>query len=234
MFIDRRRLLSMAAAAGSGLFAGAAPTRADAQGSDQWFPITGDDGKPVANLRQPVELISEVEALPGTIRVGSKQADAAIIEFYDYNCPFCRKAARDVKDLLAADRGLRLGLVSNPILSPQSKDAAKVELAVLKLRGSKVAYEFHERLFRVPGRIDGEKAIGVATAIGLERGELVRATSHAEVLAAIEDQLRLAASMGLAATPSFLIGGAGVLGYPGPKALARMIGSERKCGAVTC
>ena len=64
-----------------------------AQGVDRWFPIKGDDGKPVANLRLPVELTSEVDELKGLIRIGAKQPDVTVVEFYDYNCPFCRKAA---------------------------------------------------------------------------------------------------------------------------------------------
>jgi protein-disulfide isomerase len=46
--------------------------------------------------------------------------------------------------------------------------------------------------------------------------------------------MALASSFGLIATPSFVIGGAAVLGYPGPKALERIVAETRRCGTITC
>src|SRR3954471_2294666 len=126
-----------------------------AQVVDQWFPIKSDDGKPVANLRLPVELTSEVDELQGLIRIGAKQPDVTVVEFYDYNCPFCRKAAPELENAIRIDKGLQLGLVNNPILSAGSKEAARHELAILKLAGSETARRFHLKLFEAAGRIDG-------------------------------------------------------------------------------
>jgi protein-disulfide isomerase len=205
-----------------------------ARAADGWYAITSDDGKPVANLRLPVELFSQVDELPGLIRVGPDTPDVTIVEFYDYNCPFCRRAAADLADLAAADPDLRLALVNNPVLSPQSQDAAEVELAVLRLQGPRIAYEFHKRLFQLRGRIDADKALAVAGELGIT-AELARETAASAAVAdALDRQLRLAASMGFSATPAFLIAGAGVLGYPGAKSMARIIAAVRRCDAIAC
>jgi protein-disulfide isomerase len=50
----------------------------------------------------------------------------------------------------------------------------------------------------------------------------------------LSTQMRLAASLGFTATPSFLIAGAGVLGYPGPKALGRILDAVRRCDRIAC
>ena len=229
VLLTRRGFLAVSAALGSGMVQASAPTA-----EEGWYKISSDDGNPVQNLRLPVELFSEVDELPGLFRVGSETADVTIVEFYDYNCPFCRKAAKDLEALVAADNGLRLALVNNPVLSPDSKEAARIELAVLKLRGPKLAYEFHKRLYRVPGKIGGEKAVAVALELGISRNEIARIAAGGDVEKALERQLGLAASLGFAATPSFLIAGAGVLGYPGPKSLARIVTSVRRCDAIAC
>jgi protein-disulfide isomerase len=62
----------------------------------QWFPITADDGKPVPNMRAPVELAAEVDDLGGVIWTGSQLSGPTLVEFFDYNCPYCRKAAGDL------------------------------------------------------------------------------------------------------------------------------------------
>ena len=225
---SRRRFLTLSSA-----FLIAGVRRASAQ-SDGWFPITSDEGKPVANLRLPVELFSEVDELPGLIRLGSGTPEVTLVEFYDYNCPYCRRAASDLEALLAADHGLQLGLVNNPILSPGSKNAARIELAVLELRGPTLAYQFHKQLYRRPGRIDGTRATAVAAEIGLDAKKVAQVGNGPEVASTLHRQLDLAASLGFAATPSFLIAGAGVLGYPGTKSLARIIASVRSCDAIAC
>ena len=229
MNIGRRDVLGVLAAAVAGL--GAAAARAQ---GDPWFPITGDNGKPVANMRLPVELTSEIETLPGVVWTGSATPGFTLIEFFDYNCPYCRKAAPDIHALVRDTPDLRVGLVNNPILSPRSADAAKVELALLKLNGPGATYEFHRRLFERRGTIDGPKALEVFAAVGAPRAELERAAAGEEVRAALDEQMRLAASLGFSATPSFMIAGAGVFGYPGSEALKQMLASANQCDQIAC
>jgi protein-disulfide isomerase len=217
------------------LGAGAIAARpAFAQEDAPWYEVMGDDGRPVSNLRLPVELTSEIDTLRGAIWIGSDEPEVTLVEFYDFNCPYCRKAAPDLRRLLDEMPNLRLGLVNNPILSPGSVEAAKVELAVLKAKGAEAARRFHEALFARRGSADGSRALDTGTSLGFARAELEAAAGAADIAEALDAQMRLAASLGMAATPSFVLGGTGVLGYPGPKALARMIDTVRSCDQIVC
>jgi protein-disulfide isomerase len=230
MTASRRTVLGLLSLA----VVGATASSSMGQAADQWFALKGDDGKPVANLRLPVELTGQVDALPGLLRIGSATPDVTLVEFFDYNCPYCRKAAKDLRALVEADRDLRLVLVNNAILSPMSAQAAKVALAVLKLKGTATAAEFNLALFDEPGKKDGQNSLDVAKRMGVELEQLEQTAESPLVGQALVAQMRLAAALGFSATPSFVIGGAGVLGYPGPKSLRKIISAMRSCDQPAC
>ncbi len=231
MSFSRRHVLR--ALIGAGLFAGGAG-RVGAQPAEPWFDVVDDAGRPVSNLRLPVELTDEIELLRGVIWIGANEPDITLVEFYDYNCPWCRKAAGDLRRLATEMPGLRIGLVNNPILSPGSAQAAKVEIAVMKTQGRAAAARFHETLFAKRGPMDGPRALDGAQSLGYARRDVEKAADEADVGEALAVQMALAASLGMTATPSFVMGGTGVLGYPGPKTLARMAATVRTCGQIVC
>ncbi len=231
--IDRRRILAMAGVGALGALS-VASARAESSAANQWFAVTGDDGKPVPNLRIPVELAEDIEDLPGAIWGGPADAAIKLVEFFDYNCPWCRSAYDQVNVLLRENRDLRIGLVNNPILSPMSMQAAKVELALLKLKGAAVAHKLTDMLYAVPGRIDGPRALDVAAKLGADRREVERVADGPDVETMLSRQMKLAASLGIVATPSYVVGGAAVLGYPGPQTLARIVANTRECGTISC
>jgi protein-disulfide isomerase len=232
MTTTRRRVFRLLAA--GALMPVATGYPAHAQSAEAWYRLEGDDGRPLANMRLPVELTLELEELRGIIWLGAESRAQEAVELYDYNCPYCRRAAADLPALLKEVPGLRLGLLNNPILSPQSAQAAKVEIAVLKLKGAAAAYDFHRRLFARRGTIDGRKALDTAQAMGLDRGSVEANADSEDVRAALRDQMRLAASLGAAATPSYVIAGAGLYGYPGPQSLRRILTAVEQCGEVSC
>ena len=227
MTLDRRRFL--AASLASGL---AGPAFAQSYG--QSFRVDSDEGRPLANMRLPGELTAQIEPLRGVTYLGAREADVTLYEFFDYNCPYCRKAALDIEALAASDPALRVGLVNNPILSIHSAQAAKVGLAVQKMRGSAAAFKLYAELLRSPGRIDGPKALEVAQASGLPRSELERLGNGDPVRDALRAQIRMANDLGLTATPSYVLGNIGVLGHPGPRSLAGMIAAMRRCDRIAC
>jgi len=226
MPLDRRRLL-----AGS-LALAAAP--AAAQGYGQTFKVDNDDGRPVANMRLPGEITGQIQELKGVTYLGPRDAEVTLYEFFDYNCPYCRKAAADVAALAASDPALRIGLVNNPILSPASAQAAKVALAVQRRLGSAAAYTLYTQLLGTKGQIDGIKALDLGARSGLPRSELEGGGDSEEVRLALRAQMSVAANLGLTATPSYVLGNIGILGHPGPKALARMIAAMRRCDQIAC
>lgn len=232
--LNRRTLLSAALLATPALAQGKKPPP-PAESDHGWFKLRSDDGKPFPNLRLPVELTRQLDAHPGMIRAGSDAPDVTLIEFTDYNCPWCRKAARDMTALAESDADLRLGLINNAILSPGSKEAALVELAVLKNHGRKPAFALHKAIFALTGHVDGKRALAAAVALGLDEATIGgAATNDPELRTVLDRQLKLADSLALTVTPSFVIGGAGVIGYPGPGAVRGMIAAVRKCELIAC
>lgn len=217
-------------------FVGSASVPRASGAQEQWFAISSDDGKPVPNTRLPVELTSEVEELRGLYAIGAREPETTIVEFFDYNCPYCRAAAKDIHDLAHDTPGLRVGLVNNPVLSPRSAEAAKLELALLRSRGPEVAYSFHRAMFERRGTVGRSEALDTAegVAAGLPRARLEELADSRDVAEILATQKALAASLGFAATPSFLIGTAGVSGYPGSHTLRRMIAAFRACDQIEC
>lgn len=231
MTLDRRSLLAASAGAIAGL---GAVGRAAAQSYGQAVAIIGDEGRPVANAVLPGEITGELPGLRGVTYAGPREAETTLYEFFDFNCPYCRKAAADVIALNASDPGLRIGLVHNPILSPQSAQAAKVALAMQRKLGSDAAWTFYGRVLARAGRIDGPGALTDGTAMGIPAAELEEIADSEEVRTALKSQMRIAADLGLYATPSYVLGNAGILGHPGARTLARMIASTRRCDRLAC
>jgi len=228
--LDRRTILLAGAAF-------AAPARAagtDGSAANQWFAVRGDAGNPVPNMRAPAELVEDIEDLKGAIWAGPTSAAVQLVQFYDYNCPWCRQAHRTQEELRAARPDLRLGLVNNPILSVASAQAAKIDLAVLRTHGAPASYALHEKLFSLPGRIDGPRALEAVAALGHDRAAIEKTADSRETAALLRQQMQLAASLGISATPSYVVGGAVVLGFPGPKSLAAIVANTASCGAIAC
>jgi protein-disulfide isomerase len=231
MPLSRRNLVAASAGALAGLGLGG-PARAQSYG--QRVAVTGDDGKAVANSVLPGEITGQIPALRGVTYAGPREAETTLYEFFDFNCPYCRKAAADVVALNETDATLRIGLVQNPILSPQSAQAAKVMLAVQRRLGAAAGWGFYRTLLSKPGRIDGPGALTAAAALGVPQAEIEEIADSEEVRAALKSHMRIAADLGLYATPSYVLGNGGILGHPGARSLARMIASTRRCDRLAC
>lgn len=210
------------------------PAAARAQNETSWYPLKAEDGSPVVNYRIPVELESEIEKLPGIVIVGNPHGDVTLTEFYDLNCPYCKKAARDVADLVKSDPELRLILVPFPVLGVPSIQAGRVELALAKLATPQQFFEFNHRIFAKRGVIDGTRALAIAKGLGFPSDKLIKVADEDAVTKTMIANVQLGNSLGLAATPAFIIKGAAILGYPGKKTIAEVIKSIRTCDKIVC
>lgn len=199
-----------------------------------WYPIKADDGSSIANYRVPVELESQIEKLPGVVIVGNPHGDVTLNEFYDVNCPYCRKASADIEALLRANHELRLVLVPFPVLGVASIQGTRVELAVAQLTSAQNFYKFHRMLDEGRGVVDGNRALAAAKAVGLDPAKVLKASNEdarADVMIA---HVKLGNALAIAATPGFVIKGVAIVGYPGPKALAKVIDAVQRCDKVVC
>ncbi len=195
--------------------------------------ITADDGSLIANHQVPAEIVSRIASLPGVVIVGRPRG-VTLAEFYDVNCPFCRKASPDIDALLRKDPDLRLILVPFPILGIPSIQATRVELAVRQMVSPQKFYEFHRLLDASRGTVDGERALAAAKAIGLDTSKVLPLANEDRLADVMKQHVRLGDALGIDATPGLIISDVAILGYPGPKALATLLGAVARCGAVLC
>jgi protein-disulfide isomerase len=185
-------------------------------------------------LRLPSELANEVLTLPGRIILGNPRGDATMIEFFDYNCPYCKRTAAEIKPLLGADKGLRYVLINYAILGEASIEASRVALAhsMQKTQGGYLA--LHEALFKLRGRVDAGRAVTTAVELGANREKLIVDADSDKVTDALVLASRLGENLGLTATPSFVAGREAVVGYVDLAGKQKALANLRRCEALSC
>lgn len=214
------------------IFLIAAPLAAPAD--EGQYPLKADDGTIIANHRVPVELESQIEKLPGVIVAANPHGKVTLAEFYDLNCPYCRKASADLAELVHSNPELRLVLVPFPVLGIPSIQGSRVELAVARLVPAPKFYEFHRALYASRGVIDDNRAFAAAKAIGLDVAKVTKIANEDSISDIMVAHVRLGNALAIQATPGFVIKGIAILGYPGKGAIQKMIQSVQRCNNVIC
>jgi protein-disulfide isomerase len=205
-----------------------------ARADDAEFPIMAEDGTPIANHRVPAEVEAQIEKLTDVVVAANPKGKVTLNEFYDLNCPYCRKASADIDELVKSNPNLRLVLVPFPVLGIPSILGARVEYAVAKLATPQQFYKFHRLVYAGRGTVDDKRAFEAAQAIGLDMAK-VRQISNADTFGKdMTAHVRLGDALGIQATPGLVIKGVTIVGYPGKASLTKVIASVERCGAVVC
>ena len=136
---------------------------------------------------------------------GNPKGDVTIVEFFDYNCPYCRSVASTVSKLKESDPKLRIAYKEFPILSESSTFAAKAGLAAHHQNKSKYV-AFHDALMAHKGRLSEKVIMSVAEKSGLDVSRLKVDMSKPEIEAAIKKNHELARALRINGTPAFVIG----------------------------
>jgi protein-disulfide isomerase len=157
-----------------------------------------------------------------------------VVEFFDYNCGYCRRALPDVVKLVEEDGKVRLVLKELPIFGGDSEEAAK--FAIAADRQGKY-FEMHQKLLSEPGKANKEKAMKIAKELGLDTEQLEKDAEDASTQQALDEARVLAEKLGLQGTPLYLIGDRVVPGAPDDlyDQLKAKVAEVRKDGcATTC
>jgi protein-disulfide isomerase len=171
---------------------------------------------------------------PRQVTVGNASGDVTFVEFFDYNCGYCKRAMADMFSLLKNDPKLKVVLKEFPVLGPGSVEAARVAIAAhLQDKSGKKYLDFHQRLLGSRGQADKARALAAAREAGYDVGRIERDMAGPEVRATIEENLKLAEKLGLNGTPSYVIGEHVVIGAVGLDALREKVNTAR-CGKPTC
>jgi protein-disulfide isomerase len=205
-----------------------------AQGLQAQFPIISEDGSRIANHSVEKGSIAAAEKLPGAIVVANPKGDVTLVEFYDLNCPHCRRASADVEALLQTDKKLRLVLVPFPVLGIPSILAGRVEIAVSKMLPPSDFYRYHRALYAGRGVIDGQRALAAVSNFKLDPQKVLDAANEDSITDIMKAHVRFADTHALKATPAYLIGDVAIQGHPGRKSLQSVINAVRKCGKAVC
>lgn len=159
---------------------------------------------------------------------GAKDGDVTLVEFFDFNCPYCRKSSKDVERLLAEDPKLRIVFRDMPVLGPDSEQFAIVSLSAAQ-QGRYA--QFYRTVFSGQGALSQEKLIRSVRAAGLDEARVARDLSDKGLRAEVERNIGLGRALGLTGTPSYVVGNRILSGAVGYEALKEAVTQARKDSA---
>lgn len=171
---------------------------------------------------------------PRQVTLGNPKGDVTMVEFFDYNCGYCKRALLDMLELMKADPNLRVVLKEFPVLGEASLQAAQVGIALnMQDKSGKKYFDFHQKLLTGRGSVDRAKALAAAKDAGADMARLEKDMTSPDVKATLEETFKLAEPLGLNGTPSYVIGNNVVIGAVGLSDLKEKINAAR-CGKATC
>ena len=179
-----------------------------------------------AGEQQRDQIVANRQSLvadPRDPALGNPDGDVTLVEFFDYRCGYCRGMMDTLDELVDSDPDLRMVMKEFPILGPESLLAAKAALAADR-QGAYAAVHF---ALMAADRIDDATIRRIAADNGLDVDQLLADMESEPVLTHIQDNIRLAQSLGISGTPSFVVGDTLLPGAVPLAALNEHIGAER-------
>ncbi len=165
---------------------------------------------------------------------GNPKGDVTIVEFFDYNCGFCRKGVADLQKIVVEDKNVRIITKDFPVLGQESVEAATIAVALKQQFTAEKMWAFHQKLFTVRGKIGRQQALDAAKELSADMARLTKDMDNPSVRSAIEENVQLADALGVTGTPSYIVGDDIVIGAVGYADLKLRIDNIRKCGKSAC
>ena len=162
---------------------------------------------------------------PDSPVMGNPKGDVTVVEFFDYQCPYCKKMTAPLNDAMAKDSKLRVVFKEWPVLGPESLIAAKASLASQKQGKYK---EFHNALMDTKGRLNETMIMSIAEKSGLDTKRLKKDMDAPDVQEELKQNQALATALQLEGTPAFVIGSQMAPGAINADTLKDMIDAARK------
>jgi protein-disulfide isomerase len=169
---------------------------------------------------------------PNSPVVGNPDGDVTMVEFFDYNCHYCRGVAPDVAKLLADDPKIRMVHKQLPILGPTSIEAAKVALAA-HMQSPAIYEAINKGLWAHEGALTDADIEKIARAAGAKWDQILVDKESPAILNEIQANYGIAQKMGLSGTPGFVIGTEVYPGAQGYDQLKGEIATARTASATT-
>jgi protein-disulfide isomerase len=158
---------------------------------------------------------------------GNPKGDVTMVEFFDYNCAWCKKGLPEVMSLLDQDKGIKLVMKEFPIFGGDSDYAAMAALASKK-QGK--YWDFHVALLGHEGKVTRDSVDEIAKAQGLDLDKLKADMKSPEIAGIIAANQKLAQDLNINGTPAFIIDQTVVPGYLPADGLLASINEVRASG----
>jgi len=144
---------------------------------------------------------------------GNPDGDITMVEFSDYRCPYCKRAHKEVAQLLAEDGNIKFIYKEFPILGPDSLTAAQFAVAVLLKDGPEKYRAVNNALMEMRGDPSEAALSAIANEQGLDAGALLEGMKSSEVTQIIQANRALGQRLKISGTPTFIIGDQILRGY---------------------
>lgn len=166
---------------------------------------------------------------PHQVVLGNPHGNVTMVEFFDYNCGYCKHALPDMLTLIKTNPNLKFVLKEFPVLGEGSVEAARVAVAARMQDSTGKKYlEFHQKLLGGRGPADKMRALAVAKDVGFDMARIEKDMGSDEVKKTIDEDLKLADALGVNGTPSYVVGDEVVVGAVGLDALREKLKAEQK------
>jgi protein-disulfide isomerase len=169
-------------------------------------------------------------ALPA---IGDAKGDVTVVEFFDYNCGYCRKAVEPMGKLMQGDKKVKVVMIDFPIFGKDSEGAARVAIAAGK-QGK--YWEMHQALLQHKGANSEEVGYQLGEKMGLNVSKLRADAASDETGKLLQDNRALAEKLGIQGTPHFYVGEKVIPGAPENlfDELTSLVSDVRKNGCKVC
>ena len=166
--------------------------------------------------------------------VGNPAGDVTLVEFFDYNCGYCKRALASVAKLIENDPKLRVVLKDFAILGSDSVETAQVATAARLQFTPQKFWDFHQKLLSTRGHINKAQALAVAKELGADMTRLEQDIAKPETSAALQEVNKVAQALGFDGTPAWVVGKEAFVGGLPYDELKTKIDNIRKCGKSEC
>ena len=161
---------------------------------------------------------------------GNPAGDVTLVEFMDYRCGYCRRAAPDVNALVEGDGNIRFILMEFPILGEQSVLSSRFAIATRQVAGDAAYKSVHDALLAFDGDVNKTALKRLGDALGLDTPAIMAAMDSPQVSRTIAEARELAQRLGLTGTPSFVLGDQILRGYMPRAAMEELVTEIRADG----
>ncbi len=177
-----------------------------------------------------VENKDKIFASPVDFVMGNPNGDITVVEFFDYNCPWCKRAVGELTKLIESDSNVKVVLKEFPIFGENSTFTAKVAMAS-RVQGKYL--DFHMALMK-ERQVTKDNVFQIAEKVGLDVDKLKADMDKPEFDAAIKQNSAIAQALGIEGTPGYVVDAKVNVGFLALDGLRQIIGEARKEGCQVC